>query len=180
MEFLDTKIQDCYLINVDNISDNRGSFAKLYHGSSFLSRGVEVNIQEQYITVSNRNVLRGMHFQLPPYNHSKLVTCLNGSVLDVILDLRVDSESYLKYDSFELSGKDKQSIIMPSGVAHGFISLENSSSMLYSTTCEYDSDHDSGISWDSFGFEWPCDKPILSERDKNHTILNNFRSPFKV
>ena len=179
MQFLNTKIKDCYYLETPIKNDNRGSFHKIYHNSSFSFQGLELSFKEQYFTVSNKNVLRGMHFQLPPYDNSKLITCLSGRVLDVILDLRVNSPSYMKYDSFELIGKNKQAILIPSGIAHGFISLEDNSEMLYSTTCEYDFDHDKGILWSSFGFDWPCQSPILSERDQNQVMANDFKSPFR-
>ena len=180
MKFLNTKIHDCFIINNDIEQDNRGSFTKLYHKQNFLSQGVELSINEQFISLSNKNVLRGMHFQLPPYEHTKLITCFSGSVLDVALDLRVNSPTYLKFDSFELNGEVKQTLVIPNGVAHGFISLEDNSGMLYSTTCEYDSNHDSGILWNSFGFDWPSNNPLLSERDKGHITLTNFNSPFSI
>mgnify|MGYP003981513847 FL=1 len=180
MKLLATKIKDCYLVTSTSINDDRGSFTKINHRDGFFSQDVDLSFKEQYISVSNKNVLRGMHFQLPPYDLSKLITCFSGSVLDVVLDLRVNSPNFLQYDSFKLIGKDKQTLVVPHGVAHGFISLEDNSGMLYSTTCEYNSNYDEGISWNSFDFKWPCNKPILSERDQNHIILSDFKSPFRI
>jgi dTDP-4-dehydrorhamnose 3,5-epimerase len=180
MKFLDTKIPGCYLINTKSMNDNRGSFTKIYHHPSFLSKGVELIFKEQYFSVSNKNVLRGMHFQLPPYDHSKLITCISGNVLDVVIDLRVNSPSFMKYESFELIAKDKQTLFIPSGIAHGFISLEDNSGMLYGTSCEYDSNFDTGILWNSFDFDWPCEYPILSDRDQSHIMMRDFKSPFKL
>jgi len=180
MKFENTQIQGCYLVKNNTINDDRGSLTKLYHKSSFLSQGVDLTFKEQFITVSHKNVLRGMHFQLPPYENSKLISCLSGSVLDVIVDLRVNSPTFLKYDSFKLIGLDKLTLFIPNGIAHGFISLEDSSAMLYSTTCEYDAIYDKGLLWNSFGFDWPCQEPILSLRDSNHMTFDNFVSPFTL
>jgi dTDP-4-dehydrorhamnose 3,5-epimerase len=128
--------------------------------------------------VSNKNILRGMHFQLPPYDHDKLVSCLAGSVLDVVIDLRKKSATYKHFDSFNLNQNDTYTLYIPSGMAHGFLSLEDNSGMLYNTSRVHAPEKDCGIHWNSFDFDWGCDNPIVSIRDQNHTPLDNFTSSF--
>ena len=119
-----------------------------------------------------------MHFQSPPYDHKKLIKCISGKILDVILDIRKESPTYLKHDIIELNENDGKSIFLPKGIAHGFLSLENNTLVLYNVSTVYNSNYDKGISWNSFGFEWPSNNPILSNRDKDFPHINEFKSPF--
>ena len=178
MKLSQSKLKGCYLLKSDIYRDERGCFNKIYHQDIFKRKGVDIDVKEQFYTVSNKDVLRGMHFQLPPYNHEKLVSCLSGSILDVVLDLRKSSDTYGKYDVFELNGNDGNSIYIPSGMAHGFLSLEDNSGVLYSTSTVHNIEVDSGIQWDSFDFNWKCEEPIISKRDQEHIALNQFESPF--
>ena len=116
-----------------------------------------------------------MHFQLPPYDHSKIVTCLEGKMLDVVLDLRL-GDSYGKYADFHL--EEGQSIYIPSGFAHGFLALTNVITH-YSVSTPHNSKSDTGIKFDSFGYKWEEENPIISDRDKKFVIFNHFQSPFK-
>lgn len=120
-----------------------------------------------------------MHFQVPPHAHQKLVYCVQGHVLDVVLDLRRESKTYGSSASFELSSLNHQIAYIPSGFAHGFLSLEEDTCMIYKTDCVYSADHDAGIAWDSFGFDWPSiDSLVVSERDSKHPEFQDFNSPF--
>ena len=94
MKLSQSKLKGCYLLKSDIYRDERGCFNKIYHQDIFKRKGVDIDVKEQFYTVSNKDVLRGMHFQLPPYNHEKLVSCLSGSILDVVLDLRKSSDTY--------------------------------------------------------------------------------------
>jgi len=169
-----------FLIETNITTDNRGSFSKLYHEKIFLDSGMSFDIKEQFFTLSDKHVLRGMHFQLPPHEQCKMITCLTGRVLDVVLDLRIDSPTYGKTESFELAGDSGHLLLLPVGVAHGFLSLENDSGMLYNTSSMYALNFDYGIKWDSFDFNWPCNTPIVSERDHVHDPFHEFISPFKI
>jgi len=178
MEFKETKLPGCYLIESGIFRDERGSFTKLYHEKLFHSHGIGTSFREQFYTLSHKDVLRGMHFQLPPHDHNKLVTCLSGQVLDVVLDLRKGFGTYGKTESFDPSLVNGRLLFIPAGVAHGFLSLEENSGMLYGTSTAHAPDYDRGIRWDSFGFEWPCSKPIVSDRDRLHPTFEQFTSPF--
>jgi dTDP-4-dehydrorhamnose 3,5-epimerase len=178
MKFTELKLTGCKIIEVDIFRDKRGAFQKIYHQDEYQKNGLNETFKEQYFTCSNKNVLRGMHFQLPPHDQSKLVSCLTGSVLDVFLDLRRNSKTYGQTDSFILSKDSGKSIFLPSGIAHGFLSLEDNSGMLYNTSTVYNPDSDYGIMWNSIDYRWPINKPQVSERDKNHVVFDQFDTPF--
>jgi dTDP-4-dehydrorhamnose 3,5-epimerase len=173
-----TSIPGCLLLKRDSYYDNRGSFTKLYNEEDYKNLDILMSFKEQIVTFTTKYGIRGMHFQVPPFAQDKLITCITGTVLDVLLDLRKSSPTYGKFESIELSSLSKDSIFVPKGLAHGFISLENNSGVLYSTSNVYQPDYDKGVRWDSFGFEWPSQKPILSDRDKLHPLLDNFITPF--
>jgi dTDP-4-dehydrorhamnose 3,5-epimerase len=121
--------------------------------------------------------LRGMHFQLPPAAHDKLVYCPVGKVLDVVLDLR-SSAKRGRFISRELNASNREMLFIPRGCAHGFVALEDESMMVYQTSTVHSPAHDAGVLWNSFGFAWPVANPILSERDQKFPALRDFKSPF--
>jgi dTDP-4-dehydrorhamnose 3,5-epimerase len=118
-----------------------------------------------------------MHFQRPPMDHIKLIYLTSGRITDVILDLRKSSKTYNQYRAVELSA-NKDAILIPKGVAHGFIAREDNTIVVYNQSSIYNENFDDGILWNSFGFEWNIDYPILSRRDKSFVSLNYFDSPF--
>ena len=121
-----------------------------------------------------------MHFQLPPHDHEKLVYVPQGAILDVVIDLRKKSHTYGNYISVELSDQNKKSIFIPRGFAHGFKSLLDDTITVYNVTTEYNSTADSGIHYNSFGFDWEVDNPIISRRDSTFVGIKNFldNNPF--
>ncbi len=179
MRLHNTAIEGCYLIENMRHKDIRGTFTKIFNRVHFQENQISLSLQEQFFSVSEKNVLRGMHFQAPPYSHAKLITCLSGGALDVVLDIRKRSKTYGQFLSFNLNSESGLSVWVPEGLAHGFLSLQNNTGMLYSTTHIHVPDHDFGIFWDSFGFCWPCDAPVLSERDRLHPKFFRFDSPFQ-
>ena len=177
MQFVPTEIPGCFEIFPKIFTDERGQFVKLFHQELFGADNLKETWAENYISISKKNVLRGMHFQTPPHVHSKLVYCLSGEVLDVLIDLRAGSPTYSKAFSFELSAEKYNGLYIPIGIAHGFCVLSNSATMLYQTSTVYSPTHDSGISWKSVDL-WPIDNPIISDRDESHPLLKDFTSPF--
>ena len=151
---------------------------KPFHKTSFEQAGLDTNYDESFYSTSVKNVVRGMHFQLPPHDHSKLIYVTSGRLLDVVLDLRKDQPTYGKAISVELSGDNFTAIYLPKGVAHGFAVLEDSTNMVYHTSTMHHPASDRGIRWDSFGFDWPVANPILSQRDTEFPGLDAFESPF--
>ena len=120
-----------------------------------------------------------MHFQVPPAAHSKLVFCLQGRVLDVLLDMRRSSPRFGQVFSCELDAVKREILFIPVGFTHGFLSLEDNSLMMYKTDVIHSPEHDKGIAWDSFGFNWPLSgPPIMSDRDRKFVRWPDFQNPF--
>lgn len=139
-------------------------------------------LREEFYSVSKRGVIRGMHFQVPPADHTKIVVCMTGKILDVVLDLR-PGKYYGRSWSIPLDSAQPRTLVLPPGVAHGFLSLSDNSIVLYKTDHEYEPDHDQGIRWNSFGFQWPIEPHFdparyLSPRDLAHPLFADFESPF--
>jgi dTDP-4-dehydrorhamnose 3,5-epimerase len=160
--------------------DDRGHFHKVVHRDFFEQHGLEWSFSEQFYTTSRKDVLRGMHFQVPPHDHVKLIYCSHGSALDVLLDLREGSPTFGKCTDANLKGGDGQSIYIPKGIAHGFLSLEDNTTVHYAVTSVHQPSSDKGILWSSIPYQWPASSPLLSERDRALPSLKEFRSPFKV
>ncbi len=173
-----SEFEDIKIIDVPSSQDTRGNFIKIYNEKLYYGMDIDMEIKESFYSFSNKNVIRGLHFQVPPYAHDKLVHVVQGSVIDVIVDLRKQSRHYKKFISIELSAKNPQVIYIPLGFAHGFKSLEDNTVMLYNVSTGYSKVCDSGIKWDSIGFDWGIDKPIISERDNTFIELEAFDSPF--
>ncbi len=162
--------------------DSRGTFVKTFHNETFSQHSLADRFTEEYFSISKQGVLRGLHFQLPPHDHAKLVCVLRGRIHDVVVDLRRGSPTYGKHASFEISA-DLDGYCMlyiPRGLAHGFFAREDQTIMLYHCTTVYAPDSDTGIRWDSAGIDWPLAgmTPILSERDRTFPGLAEFDSPF--
>ncbi len=178
MKFIPTPLAGAFEIEFLKKSDHRGNFVKTFHKSMFSDVGIDFQIRESYFSVSHKNVIRGMHFQAVPHEHDKLVYCPKGKILDVILDLRNDSPTYGQYHTAELSEANGKAIFAPKGFAHGFLSLEDETITTYLLSSEYAPQSDAGVLWNSFGFEWPCTNPIISERDLSFEVFRNLKKYF--
>jgi dTDP-4-dehydrorhamnose 3,5-epimerase len=159
------------------LEDRRGVFVKTMTRGLFGELGLPFEYSEEFYSISNRDVIRGMHFQIPPHDHVKLVYCAVGEVLDVLVDLR-SGPDYGRVASLTLSAADPKVLIIPKGIAHGFRSITDGSLMVYKTSTEHAPAHDRGLRWDSFGFDWGSADPIVSDRDLAHPGFPSFDSPF--
>ena len=168
----------CYELQPTVNRDGRGLFAKTFHETWFTDLGLRSDFVEQYYSFSGRRVIRGMHYQSPPMDHAKLIYCVQGRVLDVALDLRRKSTTYLQYFVNEMSADLANMVYLESGFAHGFYVLSDSAVLIYNVTSVFSPEHDQGIRWNSFGMRWPESDPILSVRDANLPLLADI-SPFK-
>lgn len=153
------------LLSMPYFPDGRGSFTKTFNESALKEVGVNFNIKESYFSISNKDVIRGMHFQLPPHDHAKIVFCPHGAILDVIIDLRKNSSTYGQFFTQELSAENHKAYYIPKGFAHGFKALTDDAMTYYLVSSEYSKEHDTGIRYDSFGFDWQVEQPIISQRD---------------
>ena len=178
MKFQELLLAGVFKVEYSKFSDERGLFVKNYNDRLFLEAGLSRTFTEQFYSESKKSVLRGMHFQLPPHDHDKLVVCISGKILDVILDLRTNSKTFGGSLGIELSAETPTGIFIPKGCAHGFYTLSDSAIVHYSVTTDYSKESDSGVKWDSFNFAWPCTTPIISERDSNFLNFQDFQSPF--
>lgn len=179
MRFVAKSIPDVYEITFPVHRDPRGSFVKIFLESEFAREGLNGDFKEVFYTVSGERVLRGMHVQAPPGEQAKLLYCTAGDALDVLLDLRIGSPAYGRYEIVELSGEAGRALYIPSGVAHGFYVRKAPLIMVYHATSEYLPEMDRGIAWDSFGAPWPDRAPVISERDASLPSLADFESPFR-
>lgn len=178
MNVIDTKIPGVYIIETNRFEDDRGIFVKTFNKEAFDEFNLNTNFTESFYSISNKDVIRGMHIQVPPKDHSKLVYVTKGSVIDVVLDIRKGSPTYGQFIETELSANNHRSVYMPPGCVHGFISLEDDTCMVYLQSSTYSKDHDTGIKYDSFGMKWPTSTPIISKRDLEFLPLEKFDSPF--
>jgi len=174
----ETIIPGCFELEPSIFGDSRGKLVKTFHKDVFLSLGLETDFTEEYYSVSTKNILRGLHFQLPPYDHVKCVTCLSGKIFDVVVDLRKKSKTYKQHFNIELDAEKGNMLYIPEGLAHGFYVLSDTAIFLNRTTTVYNAGSEAGIKWDSCGILWPNSNPILSDKDKNLITLDKFKSPF--
>ena len=178
LKILDQPLPGVFLLDCPYSADQRGRFIKLFHSEALLSQGIYFKPEELFLTRSIKGVLRGMHFQVGKSSHDKLVTCIRGSVLDVVVDIRNGSQTFNQPFSIELSESSNKALLIGKGYAHGFLSLTDDSWMLYATTTVHNPSLDRGILWNSLSFDWPISNPLLSSRDKSHPpiakCLNEF------
>lgn len=179
MHVIPLKTHGCLKIDLDRKTDARGFFIKTFQESVFRAAGFSITTAEDFYTSSIKGVIRGMHFQLPPKPLKKLVHCASGSILDVLLDLRAESPTYLQVESLTLTGDAPCVLCLPVGIAHGFVALTNEALVCYKVDQEYNPALDAGIRWDSFGFDWPVNQPAVSDRDAAFPALQDFKTPFR-
>lgn len=179
MDLRATTLPGCWQIVPRVFQDTRGSFVKTFHRESAAQHGLVTGFAEEFYSWSCRGVLRGLHFQLPPAQHTKVVTCLFGEVLDVVVDLRLGSPTFGRHLVLPLRAEEARLVYIPEGMAHGFLSLSEKALMYYQVTSVHSPVHDAGIRWDSAGINWPTDQPVVSERDAAFPCLQDFASPFR-
>lgn len=170
-------LNGAFLIENTMMQDNRGSFTKYYEQGVFRENGIDFHVSESFVTVSDKNVIRGLHFQ-DNEPQAKLVTVLKGRVWDVIVDLRRDSVTFGEWRGYELSGSNGKSIYIPKGFAHGFVSMESQSIMLYQCQGTYLREFDTGIIYNDerLNIKWPVEESniICSKRDMELQTLNDY------
>ena len=173
-------IKGCKIIELNTFKDNRGFFKKTFNSNTLKKYGLNLKIKESYTSGSKKNVIRGMHFQIPPFSHKKAVVCISGKALDVVLDMRVNSPTYGHVNSFKLDAEDNKLLFLDEGLAHGFIALENKTILQYFLSSVYSEKHDKGVKWNSIKYNWKVTKPIVSKRDEGLPEFTNYNSPFNI
>ncbi len=160
--------------------DDRGYFLEAYNKQVFNDLGIKETFVQDNLSKSEKNVLRGLHFQNPPYAQGKLVSVICGAVLDVAVDIRKNSTTYGKYYAAELSEKNKHILWIPPGFAHGFVTLEDNTVFSYKCTGLYNKSAEDSILWNDqdLNINWGITNPKLSEKDRNAQMFRGFHSKF--
>ncbi len=180
MEVIKTKIEGLLIINPKVFGDVRGYFFESYNDSVFKEHGIDVEFIQDNQSLSNSGVLRGMHFQAPPYDQGKLVRVITGAVLDVAVDIRKNSATYGEHIAIELSEDNKTMFYIPPGFAHGFLTLKDSTIFSYKCTNLYNKSSEGTVFWNDsdLNINWNISNPVLSEKDLVGTKFKDFISPF--
>lgn len=178
MQIYDTPLAGLKMLESIPIKDARGEFSPIFSANEFLEAGLDMQVRATSYSVSQKDVIRGMHFQVPPAQYTKMIYVITGSITDVVVDIRRGSTTYGKHFALEMRAGDGKCIFIPSGFAHGFVSRENNTVVHYVQSREWDPKHYKGISYDSFGYDWAVQNPVVSERDSQQTALADFISPF--
>ena len=183
MEVIKTAIEGVVIIEPKVFGDSRGYFFESFSQRDFEQQVRRVNFVQDNESMSSYGVMRGLHFQKPPYAQSKLVRCVKGKVLDVVVDIRKGSPTFGKHVAVELTGENHRQVFIPRGFAHGFVVLSESAVFQYKCDNFYAPQADAGISIldESLGIDWriPVEQALLSDKDRKHELLKNFDSPFE-
>jgi len=180
MEIIQTEIRDLLIIKPQVFEDDRGYFFESYNLEKFARAGIDVGFVQDNESKSMKNVLRGLHFQAPPFAQGKLVRVMRGAVLDVAVDLRKQSPTYGKWASIVLTESNKFMYWIPAGMAHGFLTLEDNTVFFYKCTNVYDKPSEGSIRWNdpTLAIDWGIEKPVLSAKDEIAPAFDTFISPF--
>lgn len=168
-----TSIDDVFILEKKSFEDHRGIFVKTFNEHAFRQLGLATNFKEATYSISKKNVLRGCHFQQYPYGHAKLVNVIEGEILDVVVGIggKMNTRNRGRYFSTILSKENNRSLYIPDGYAHDFLCLSEFAIVSYQTTSVYNAENDTGVHYSSFGFDWPIENPILSDKDNNLKTL---------
>lgn len=176
MKRIDTKIEGVYIIEPDVFGDNRGWFMETWSDKKLKDLGIDVTfVQDNQSYSAKKGILRGLHFQMDPMAQAKLVRVVRGAVMDVAVDLRKGSPTYLQYVTVELSAENKRQFFIPRGFAHGFVTLTDDVEFVYKVDNYYSKECDRSVRFDDpeIGVEWGIEDPILSEKDLSAPLLKN-------
>ena len=168
MKFKETELDGVYIVEPEPVEDHRGFFARTFCKEVFSQRGLENEFVQCSISFNKKKgTLRGIHFQSPPHQEAKLITCRKGSIFDVVVDVRRHSQTFGKWTSVELTEENRNMVYVPEGCAHGFQTLQDNSEVFYQISKFYESGNAKGLRWDddSIGISWPLEVQCISQRD---------------
>jgi dTDP-4-dehydrorhamnose 3,5-epimerase len=170
MKFHQTTLKDAMLIDLERRGDDRGFFARTFCVDEFAAQGLPTEFVQQNTSYSaNKGTLRGMHFQTAPHGEDKLIRCLRGAIVDIIIDLRPDSPTYKKWEAFELDDVNKRQLLVPKGFGHGFQTVSDHVEVTYLVSAKYTPSAEGGVRWNdpAFGITWPLEPTDMSDKDRN-------------
>ena len=168
MIFSETKFLGVYIIEIEKYEDERGFFARTWDKNQFKEMGLDDNIIQSSMSYNRKKgTIRGMHYQIKPFEETKLVRCTKGKIFDVIIDLRKDSKTFKKWISIELSENNHRTLYIPKGFAHGFQTLEDNTEIIYDISQTYNPEYSKGIKWNDkiIGIKWPLEVTMISKKD---------------
>ena len=180
MNIIQTPLKDLLVIEPKVFEDDRWHFFESWNKEIFEKQGLKLDFVQDNQSLSSKGVLRGLHFQNPPYAQGKLVRVIQGSVMDVAVDIRKNSPTYGEYFSIKLSDKNKTSVWIPPGFAHGFVTLEDDTIFTYKCTAVYNKESEGSIFWNDkdLNIDWGMQKPIISEKDAFSPTFSILKSEF--
>ncbi|MDN5203117.1 dTDP-4-dehydrorhamnose 3,5-epimerase [Fulvivirgaceae bacterium BMA10] len=171
MKFTETKLKGAFIIELDQLKDERGFFARSWCKKEMEDHGLNANVVQSNVSYNiEKGTLRGLHYQKDPYQETKLVRCTRGALYDVIIDLRKDSPTYMEWIGVELTAENYKMLYVPQDFGHGFITLEDQTEATYQVTQFYTPGAEGGIRWDdpAFNIEWPISPKVVSDKDQSH------------
>ena len=180
VDIIQTQIKDLLIIKPKVFEDDRGYFFESWDKETFEKNGISGNFVQDNQSLSSKGVLRGLHFQNPPYEQGKLVRVVKGSVLDVAVDIRKDSPTYGEYIMVHLNEDNKRMFWIPPGFAHGFLTLEDNTIFSYKCTGKYNKESEGSLRWDDkdLNIDWNTQHPIVSDKDQEAPDFKNFKTQF--
>ena len=181
MKIIKTPIPDLLVVEPSVFNDQRGYFFEVYNQERYFNNNMQMQFVQDNESKSGKNVLRGLHFQKPPFAQGKLVRVIQGKVLDVAVDIRKGSPTYGSYHAVELDAISKRMFYIPEGFAHGFLTMEEDTIFAYKCTNYYNKESEGSLLWtdEPIGIKWKIENPILSEQDKIAPLFKDFNSPYK-
>ncbi len=177
MTIKELQIKGVFEITLSPKYDNRGFFMRTYDEITFNKFGIhKAWVQENHSKSDIKGIVRGLHFQEPPFAETKLIRCIRGSIFDVVVDVRKDSETLGNWVSVELSEENMKMLLVPRGFAHGFCTLTDNCEVIYKVDNFYSPEHERGVLWNDpdLDISWPVSDPVLSEKDKKNSILSEY------
>lgn len=178
-DFLPTAIDGCYEIRTRILTDHRGTFTKLFHSGTFKDKGLIYTFSNADYLICPEDTISGLHFHPEDEKYALLVSCINGSVLKVVVDLRRHSKTYKKVFSVKLDSSSGNTLYIPEGVAHGFLSEASDSALITLASHRTTVATRKGIHWRSIDFDWPVSSPVISEEDQKLMPLTEYENQFR-
>lgn len=170
MKFTETKLAGAYIIDLNKIEDDRGFFARTFCTQELEDHNLIPEVKQANMSWNEKSgTMRGMHYQVDPYQETKLVRCVRGALYDVIIDLRADSPTYGEWIGVELTADNRRALFVPRDFAHGFVTLEDNTDAFYMVSQSYVPNAESGIRWNDpkFAIDWPIQPSLVSDKDAN-------------
>jgi len=181
LEVKELEYQGVFEIRLEPFVDNRGFFMRTYDVKLLSERGIDREwVQENHSKSIQKGIIRGLHFQMPPFSETKLIRCIRGKIFDVFVDLRKGSKTFGKWGSLELSEENKKMILIPRGFAHGFCTLTKVSEVIYKVDNLYSRENEGGLIWNDHDLKilWPVEHPIISQKDYNNLTFKEFKEKY--